>query len=91
MALTDNYSWNSSDTFSREDPVEKPISFSGPSVLTLVGALSSWVRVNHILHGFFILGSILMKLLQECTLLFTRALAIVLESENNSYTCNLHL
>ena len=31
-----------------------------------------------------------MKLLQVYTV-FTRALAIVLESENNSYTCNLHL
>ena len=44
--------------FLRENSVEKPISFSGPSVLTLVGVLSSWVRVNHILQGFIILGSI---------------------------------
>ena len=50
--------WNSSDRLSRENSVEKPISFSGLSVLTLVGVLSSWVRVNHILHGFIILGSI---------------------------------
>ena len=50
--------WNSSDRFSRENSVEKPISFSDPSVLTLEGVLSSWVRVNHILHGFIILGSI---------------------------------
>ena len=50
--------WNSSDRLSRENSVEKPVSFSGLSVLTLVGVLSSWVRVNHILHGFMLLGSI---------------------------------
>lgn len=56
MALT--ISWNSSDRFLRENSVEKLISFSDPSVLTLVGVLSSWVRVNQILHGFIIVGSI---------------------------------
>lgn len=77
--------------FLRENSVEKPISFSGLSVLSLVGALSSWVRVNHVLHGFMLLGQFNETFTRLYTVIFTRALAIVLESENNSYTCNLHL